>query len=53
MGHRDTLLQVELLAVMPEVGEGLGEVGNEVIFVGAFDNHVIDVGLDVLADLRL
>jgi hypothetical protein len=37
----------------PEVGEGLGEVGDEVVFVGSLDNHVIDVSLDVLADLRL
>jgi hypothetical protein len=37
---------------LPEVGKGLGEVSNEVIFVGGLDNHVVDVGLDVLADLR-
>jgi hypothetical protein len=37
------------------VGEGLGEVGyelgEEVIFFGGLDDHVVDVGLDVLADL--
>jgi hypothetical protein len=38
---------------MPEVSEGLGEVGNEVIFIGGLDNHVVDVGLGVLADLSL
>jgi hypothetical protein len=36
-----------------EVGEGLGKVSNEVVFVGGLDNHVINVGLDILADLRL
>jgi hypothetical protein len=49
----DALLRVELPAVVPEVGEGLGEVGNEVVFVGGLENHVVNVGFDVLADLRL
>jgi hypothetical protein len=49
----DTLLWVELPAVDPEVGEGLGKVGDEVVFVGGLDNLVVDVGLNVLADLRL
>jgi hypothetical protein len=38
---------------MLEVGKGLGEVGNEVALVGGLDNHVVDISLDVLADLRL
>jgi hypothetical protein len=38
---------------MPEVGEGMGEVSNEVVFVSGLDNHVLNVSLDVLADLRL
>jgi hypothetical protein len=50
---KDALLRVELSAVDQEVGEGLGEVGDEVVFIGGLDNHVVDVGLNVLADLRL
>jgi hypothetical protein len=38
---------------MLEVGEGLGEVSNEVIFIGGLDNHVIDIGFDVIDNLRL
>jgi hypothetical protein len=38
---------------VPEVGEGLSKVSDEVVFIGGLDNHVVDVGLDVLADLRL
>jgi hypothetical protein len=53
MNTKDALLRVDLPAVDPEVGEGLGEVGDEVVFVGSLDNHVVDVSLDVLADLRL
>jgi hypothetical protein len=36
---------------VPEVGEGLGEVGDEVVLNGGLDDHVVDVGFDVLADL--
>jgi hypothetical protein len=49
----NALLRVELPAVDPEVSEGLGKVGDEVVFVGGLDHHIVDVGLDVLADLRL
>jgi hypothetical protein len=38
---------------MPEVRESLGEVGDEVIFVGGLDDHVVDVGIDVLAILGI
>jgi hypothetical protein len=44
---------VDLPAVDPEVGEGLCEVDDEVVFVLGFDKHVVNVGLDILADLRL
>jgi hypothetical protein len=29
----------------------MGEVGDEVVFINGLDNHVINVGFDVLADL--
>jgi hypothetical protein len=47
----DTFLQVELPVVAPEVGEGMSEVGDEVVFASGLDDHVVDVGFNVLADL--
>jgi hypothetical protein len=37
--------------VAPEVGEGLGEVGDEVVFISGLDDHIVDVSFDVLANL--
>jgi hypothetical protein len=31
--------------------EGLGVVGNEVVFVGGLDDHIIHIGFHILADL--
>jgi hypothetical protein len=39
--------------VNPEVSKGLGKVGDEAVFDGCLENYVIDIILDVLADLRL
>jgi hypothetical protein len=33
---------------VPEVGEGLSEVGDEVVLSGGLDDHVVDVCFDVL-----
>jgi hypothetical protein len=35
-----------------QVGEGLGEVGDELVLFGGLDNHIIDVGFYVFPDLR-
>jgi hypothetical protein len=40
-------------AVAPKVGEGLGEVGDEVVLNRGLDDHVVDVCLDVVTDLGL
>jgi hypothetical protein len=37
--------------VVAKVGEGLSKVSDEVVLNGSLDDHVIDVGFDVLADL--
>jgi hypothetical protein len=37
--------------VVPKVGEGLRKVSDEVVLNGGLDDHVIDVGFDVLDDL--
>jgi hypothetical protein len=50
---KDTLLCVELPAVAPEVGKGLGEVGDEVVLHYGLDNYVFDICFDVVADLGL
>jgi hypothetical protein len=39
--------------VNPEVSKGLGKVVDEAFFDGCLENYVIDIILDVLADLRL
>jgi hypothetical protein len=31
----------------------VGEVSDEVVFIRGFDDHVIDLGLHILANLRL
>jgi hypothetical protein len=31
----------------------LGEVGDELVFFGGLDDHIVYVGFDVLPDLRL
>jgi hypothetical protein len=36
---------------VPKVGEGLSEVGDEVVLSGGLDDHIVDIGFDVLADL--
>jgi hypothetical protein len=36
---------------VPEVDEGLSEVCDEVVLGSGLDDHVIDVGFDVLANL--
>jgi hypothetical protein len=38
---------------LPQVGEGFSEVGDELIFLGGLDDHIVYVGLDVSPDLRL
>jgi hypothetical protein len=38
---------------VPKVGEGLGKVDDEVVFISGLYNHIVNVGLDVLANLRL
>jgi hypothetical protein len=35
------------------IGEGFGEVGDELIFLGSLDDYAVYVGFDVLPDLRL
>jgi hypothetical protein len=47
----DAFLRVELPAVAPEVDEGLGEIDDEVVFVSGLNDHVVDVGFNILADL--
>jgi hypothetical protein len=39
--------------VASKVGKGLGEVGNEVVLHRSLDNYVVDVGFNVVVDLRL
>jgi hypothetical protein len=51
-GTPKTLGRVELPLIGAQVGEGLGEVGDELIFVGGLDNHIIDICFDVLPNLR-
>jgi hypothetical protein len=38
---------------LSQVGEGFGEVGDELIFLGGLDDHIVYVDLDVSPDLRL
>jgi hypothetical protein len=38
---------------LPQVGEGFGEVGVELVFLSGLDDHIIYVGFDVSPDLRL
>jgi hypothetical protein len=47
----DAFLRVELPAVALEVDEGLGEIDDEVVFVSGLNDHVVDVGFNILADL--
>lgn len=44
-----TLVQVEFLAVAPQVVEDLMEVVNEVVWFLHLDHHIIDIGLHALA----
>jgi hypothetical protein len=37
---------------IPQVGEGFGEVGDELIFLGGLDDHIVYIGLDVSPNLR-
>jgi hypothetical protein len=39
--------------VASKVGEGLGKVGDEVVLHHGLDNYVVDIGFDVVTDLRL
>jgi hypothetical protein len=50
---KDTLLRVEFPVVAPEIGKGLGEVGDEIVLHHGLDNYVINVCFDVIADLGL
>jgi hypothetical protein len=36
---------------LPRVGEGFGEVGDELIFLSGLDDHIVYVGFDVFPDL--
>jgi hypothetical protein len=47
----DTLGWVELPLKFSEVGEGFNEVGDELIFLGGLDDHIVYIGFDVLPDL--
>jgi hypothetical protein len=49
----DTLGRIELPLELPQVGEGFGEVGDELIFLGGLDDHIVYVCFDVSPDLRL
>jgi hypothetical protein len=46
----DALCWVELPLELSEVGEGFGEVGDELVFHCGLDDHIIYIGLDVLPD---
>jgi hypothetical protein len=49
----DTFGWVELPLELSLVGEGFGEVSNELIFLYGLHDHIVYVGFDVLPNLRL
>jgi hypothetical protein len=49
----DTLCWVKLLLELSQVGEGFGEVDDELFFFFGFDDHIVYVSLDILSDLGL
>jgi hypothetical protein len=48
-----TLLQVELDVVAVEVGKGFSQVIEQAVCLCGFDDNVVDIDLDVVADLLL
>jgi hypothetical protein len=49
----DTLCWVELPLELSQIGEGFGEVGDELVFFCGLDDHIVYISLDVLSDLGL
>jgi hypothetical protein len=49
----DTLCWIELPLEFSRVGEGFGEVGDELVFFCILDDHIVYVSFNVLADLGL
>jgi hypothetical protein len=49
----DTLGWVELPLELPHVGEGFGEVGDKLVFLGGLDDHIVYVSFNVSPDPRL
>jgi hypothetical protein len=50
---KGTLLRVELDAVAVEVGKGFSQIVEQAVCLCGFDDDVVDVDLDVAADLFL
>jgi hypothetical protein len=50
---KDTHGWVELPLKFSRVGEGLGEVGDELVLFRNLDDHIIDVSFKVFPDLQL
>jgi hypothetical protein len=48
---KDTLGQVELPLEHPQVGKGFGEVGDELVFLGGLDDHIIYVSFNISPDM--
>jgi hypothetical protein len=49
----DTHCWVELPLEFSQVGEGFGEVGDELVSFCVLDDHIVYISFDVLADLGL
>jgi hypothetical protein len=49
---KDTLGRVELPLKLPQVGEGFGEVSDELVFLGGLDEHIVYVSFNISPDLR-
>jgi hypothetical protein len=46
----DTLRWVQLPLELSQIGEGFGEVGDELVFHFGLDDHIVYIGLDVFPD---
>jgi hypothetical protein len=44
---------VELPLELSQIGEGFGEVGDELVFLCGLDDHIVYISLEVLPDLGL